>query len=97
MTESKKVRDVLPGKIRFKLMTEIQEQYATMGVTDEEFVKHAIIAVGYPINANHVMHARQLLEIPSTKNKALVPSTIVARLQKLETEFADLLKKLGEK
>lgn len=83
-------RNVLSQKERFALTNLVKDQYVNAAVTDGAFAKWASDSLGFEVNASHVLAARNVLDISSTKFAPVVPEKMVERVALLEKRLAAL-------
>ena len=85
----------LQASERYKLTKLIEAEYAKRALTDAEFARFAIDALGFEINAGGVQFARESIGLLSTRQiKRDGKYTIESRLNTLEDGVLALIKEV---
>lgn len=102
---NKPKRNALTAKQAFDLMNYIQFSYAQSRVDDCAFAAMATERLGFPVTGAMLHNYRSQLEIPNNRvvlaeerkakeeaDRAATPTTVLARLDRLESALLDLIK-----
>lgn len=89
-------RYVLTQTQRFQLTNFVKDFYVEKGLSDREFAELATKELGFEVRDNNVDAARDVVNIPSTKARALAANEglVTVRLARLEERVNELEKVL---
>ncbi len=89
----KATRHVLSAKDRFALWNLVAVKFAAANMGDKDFARYASGELHFDVNENHVMHARNGLEIPAYHAKPA--QTLELRVAALESLVSAMRSELG--
>lgn len=85
----------LTDKMKFQLITMVQEEYATSMLSDTGFAEQAGKKLGFPVTEHNVASAREVVGIPSRREVRRGETNyddLVARVTRLELVVSRLVK-----